>query len=425
VQGATIPILWTLVSPATSSPGVVIDPTTLTSLNAYLNPSCTGVPTLTNPTQLYSSAPNPNFSYDSTNKRFQFLWNSSTQAPGCYYLLIAFNDLSSYATNVTIAPPGALNFDGTSGNTVDGTNSNLPQGNAARAIEAWINPSSTLSGTIFNYGSTTQNQGFGLAYINQHVYLIGESNDVIGSMTIPTGQWTHVAVSYDGNSASLYVNGAIDTGTLISGATGNNFATSGSSWRIGDIVGATAPSQPFVGSIDEVKAWNTARSAAQVVSDMSNELCVGQNGLVAYYKFNEGTGGSTNTGVTTLLDASSSQSNGTLNNFALTGNTSNWVVGTAPVTPDQLVIAVSPSSPTALSLASGRTSQQFTATGSCTDGSTPTLTPLTWTSSNTAAATIDNTGLATEAAAVTTATSTTISAAFADAMGSVPLNVGP
>jgi len=100
-QGTTIPILWTLASTATSTLGQpIMDPTTMTSLNAYPygNANCTGgIPTSNTPIQL------PAATYTGTN--FQSLWNVGTAATGCYYLLITFNDLSSYATNVIIAAP--------------------------------------------------------------------------------------------------------------------------------------------------------------------------------------------------------------------------------------------------------------------------------------------------------------------------------
>jgi hypothetical protein len=310
----------------------------------------------------------------------------------------------------------ALNF--ASGNTVDGTNSNLP-GNNPQTMEAWINPSSTASGAVFSYvDPVNANQGFGLAYVGQHVYLIGESNDVIGSSTIPINQWTHVAVSYDGTNATLYVNGALDAGTSQT-ATGVSLAAAGGTWRIGDIVGATTlPSEAFAGMIDEVRVWNVARTASQVVSDMAGELCTGagQTGLVAYYKFNSGAAGGSNTGVTTLFDFSSSQTNGTLNNFALTGNTSNWVQGAAPVTADRLSsITVSPAG---FVFPGDTGSQQFTATGTCTDGSTPTL-AASWTAGGGLIVTVDSTGLVT----ASSPGDTTVSATFADTTGSTTVSV--
>jgi hypothetical protein len=52
-----------------------------------------------------------------------------------------------------------------------------------------------------------------------------------------------------------------------------------------------------------------------------------QTGLVAYYRANQGTASGTNTGITSLTDSSASGKNGTLNNFALSGSSSNWVSG--------------------------------------------------------------------------------------------------
>jgi hypothetical protein len=50
-------------------------------------------------------------------------------------------------------------------------------------------------------------------------------------------------------------------------------------------------------------------------------------GLARYFTFNQGTAGGSNSGITTLIDASASAKNGTLNNFALKGSASNWVKG--------------------------------------------------------------------------------------------------
>ena len=55
----------------------------------------------------------------------------------------------------------------------------------------------------------------------------------------------------------------------------------------------------------------------------------GQTGLVALYHLNEGSVNADNTDVITATDASGNENNGTLNNFELTGTTSNWVDGIA------------------------------------------------------------------------------------------------
>jgi hypothetical protein len=414
VAGTTIPILWTLVNPVTSL--AVTDPTTLTNLSAYPynNATCTGgVPTGNTPIQL-SPAQLPNsYGYDSGNARFQFLWNTGSAAAGCYYVLITFNDLSAYATNVIITPAGSSNaLLVAGGSAVDGSNPNLPQSNTPVTMEAWINPSNA-NGTIF-----TSAQGYGLAYVNQHTYMMGLANDVSGSISILPGIWTHLAVSFDGTTATLYVNGSLDTGTLLPGTGATFYTPNSNAWRIGDIVGATPPAQAFVGSLDEIKVWNGTRNAGQIVSDMTNELCVGQSGLVAYYKFNQGPLGLVTPGAT-LFDVSSSQANGTINNYSNLVTSATWYQGNAPVTADQLSIALSPLNPS-LSL-SGTNTVQFSATGSCTDGSTPALNQLVWATGNGAIATISNSGLAT----ATGTGNTQVTAAMADATGSTTVTIGP
>jgi hypothetical protein len=415
LQGMTIPILWTLVSPVTNL--AVNDPSTMSNLSAYPynNATCSGgVPTANTPIPL-SPAQTPNsYGYDSTNLRFQFLWNTSSVGPGCYYLLIAFNDLSTYATNVIVAPAGssnALAFYGAS--AVDGSNPNLPQSNTPVAMEAWINPSGP-NGTIF-----TSSQGYGLAYINQHVYMIGSNGDFTGSINILPHVWTHVAVSFDGANATLYVNGSLDAVTQLPATALGFYLPNTYDWRIGDIVGGTPPMQPFVGIIDEMRVWNGTRTTSQVVADMTNELCVGQSGLVAYYKFNQGTAGSLVVPGAALLDVSSSQANGTANNYSTSITGATWVQGSAPAMADQLSIALSPANPS-LSL-SGTNTVQFAATGSCTDGSTPALEPLTWATGDGTVATISSTGLAT---AVATG-GTGVTASSADATGATDITVGP
>lgn len=82
--------------------------------------------------------------------------------------------------------------------------------------------------------------------------------------------------------------------------------------------------RPFSGAIDEVRIWNVVRTAQQISSNKDAELTLPQQGLVAYYKFNQGTANGDNTSETTLEDALDTN-DGTLNNFLLSSTSSNWV----------------------------------------------------------------------------------------------------
>jgi hypothetical protein len=75
-------------------------------------------------------------------------------------------------------------------------------------------------------------------------------NEVHSSITVRTGTWTHVVVTYDGSTYRLYVNGVADGEKAF---TGSN--ESGNSWTfsIGGSLNTSFPSGMFKGSIDEVQ----------------------------------------------------------------------------------------------------------------------------------------------------------------------------
>lgn len=156
--------------------------------------------------------------------------------------------------------------------------------------------------------------------------------------SIDITQWHHFAATYDQNNLKLYIDGVFASSYFYQSAlTGG---TAGSLYIGSDKDGG---SRYFNGQIDEVRFWNYARSASEISGSMSNTLLnPASSGLIAYYHMNDGTGSGTNTGITTVTDATPNGYNGTLNNFALSGSTSNFVSGfTAPTAPG-LITLVSP-----------------------------------------------------------------------------------
>lgn len=86
--------------------------------------------------------------------------------------------------------------------------------------------------------------------------------------------------------------------------------------------------RPIAGSVDEFRIWSTALPQATIQANMNTEIAVMPSCLQVYYKFNQGTADVVNTDLTTVTDiANAVAHNGTLNNFALTGSTSNWTTG--------------------------------------------------------------------------------------------------
>lgn len=139
------------------------------------------------------------------------------------------------------------------------------------------------------------------------------------SVPLSINTWYHVAVTYDAatSTLNLYKNGVlVDSNDEIDPVEGGNIV------RLGAFNNAA---NSFTGTMDEVRIWNRALSPGEIANHMNCELLGPEAGLIAYYKFNQGVANGNNTSVTTLQDSSGNNYNGTLNGFALTGNSSNWV----------------------------------------------------------------------------------------------------
>ncbi len=88
--------------------------------------------------------------------------------------------------------------------------------------------------------------------------------------------WTHVAGTYDGQTARLFVNGVEVASTPGTGPLRNQ----GGTLRIGKGDDATSNNEVWNGEIDEVRLWPYARTAAEILATMNVEL-VGIPGKVS------------------------------------------------------------------------------------------------------------------------------------------------
>ena len=229
-----------------------------------------------------------------------------------------------------LAQNTALNFDGVD-DYITTTYAGIP-GSAARSIEAWIkttaNSVPTAGGVqkvITDYGTFTTGARFTFCLLfNNAIRVEIGGSGLSGNIAVNDGLWHHVACVYDPsatNKYSLYVDGFLDVSgnltTIINTGNVNNF-------RIGERVDGV---NSFEGDIDEVRFYDYARSATDIANQSNAEYCMIPSGLVAYYRLNDGLANATNTGLNTAIDDSGNGNTGTLNNFALTGTSSNWVTG--------------------------------------------------------------------------------------------------
>jgi hypothetical protein len=198
---------------------------------------------------------------------------------------------------------GALRFDGSTARVTINDSASLHL-TTAMTLEAWVNPSSTdgWRDVIYkgndNYfleaSSSRGSPGGGGTFS-------GTDTIVYAPSLLAANTWTHLALTYDGSTLRLYLNG----NQVSSGSRTGTIATSTNPLQIG---GDSIFGQYFRGLIDDVRVYNRALSAAEVQQDMNTPVATAPTtiaGLVAAYSFNEGSGA-------TAADVSGNGNTGTI-----------------------------------------------------------------------------------------------------------------
>jgi hypothetical protein len=149
-------------------------------------------------------------------------------------------------------------------------------------LEAWIFPESFswLSGIISKYHTNGSN-GYTLR-LNQDPPYTGLGFDELetSNSILDANQWYHIAAVKSSNGRRLYING------LEVNLYGNALSVNSNNDPIR--IASDFGGRFFQGRIDEVRIWNIARSEDEINSYMEGPLSGNENGLVAYYNFNEG-----------------------------------------------------------------------------------------------------------------------------------------
>jgi|GEM_PF-729325 len=259
----------------------------------------------------------------------------------------------------------ALSFDGT--NDCVNISAAVTSATATQPItvEAWIYPTTDLDSRLIAskyYGGDVSKCNFLLTRnSSQKIYIAANGSNVITSNgSVPLNAWTHIAVVFQSGTGNtkVYINGSLD----ISGSLTYNTVNSSTVMQIGQFTNITSYPvyQEWSGIVDEFRLWNTVLTQAQISEKMNTPLTGDETGLVAYYDFNQGIAGGTNTGLTSLTDGTGHGWDGILNNFALTGTVSNWVGG----------VVFNPPAPPAALEATIVSSASFSANWSSSQGAT-------------------------------------------------------
>ncbi|WP_406401958.1 LamG-like jellyroll fold domain-containing protein [Streptomyces uncialis] len=215
---------------------------------------------------------------------------------------------------VPVVPDGrhgetAIQMNGTSAYVDLGQAAGVTFRGGPYAVEAWVKPEAAGGPVVSRWNGPMQ-RGFQLRITNTRSVVLDHIGGTLTSnQTLAAGSWSHIMASYDGRTATLYINGTF------AGSADISYTGDGSA---GLRIGSAQSGGFFAGVIDEVRIWNRGRSQNEAAEEGSYRLIGNEPGLLAYYRFDEGTG-------VTVYDQSDLRTNGTLTGPAA------WVTSGAPV----------------------------------------------------------------------------------------------
>jgi chitodextrinase len=182
------------------------------------------------------------------------------------------NGNSGTIIGVTWTPDGkygnALTFNGTS-SRVDIPDSASLHLTSGMTLEAWVDPTSSPNGwkdVVYkgndNYyleSSTNRMAPAGGGTFG------GSNANTYGTAAVTANVWTHLAVTYDGATLRLYVNGSLAGSQAKTGL----LTTSTNMLQIG---GDSIFGQYFQGTIDEIRVYDGAIAQADIAADMATPI---------------------------------------------------------------------------------------------------------------------------------------------------------
>jgi len=228
-----------------------------------------------------------------------------------YILVILLTGLAGWL----MAQGNAVSFDGVNDHVQVASSLGISN---TYTVEGWIYPTNlggtgdlvTFGRTVFSSSDISGSYPLWLTIYGSNIYLrtwTTSTTDRTINAGLTVNNWYHIAVtSTRGGTTRLYVNGfEVDSYTNANATT----------WPSTFTIGAIRPVRPtsilpYQGLIDEVRVWNTVRSAGDILTYMNTPVSPSSSGLVAYWQFDESAPG------TTAFDDAGTAQNGTLANGA-------------------------------------------------------------------------------------------------------------
>lgn len=182
----------------------------------------------------------------------------------------------------------ALGFDGERSYAVVGDRPSLDMIDpAALTVECWVRRDGSGDGVLVNkdsgdgraYELSLVDSGAGAQVYFALKYTEDDAYAVQSESAIPTGEWTHVACTYDGSRQAIYIDGELDA---TNDSWGGQEVGNDAPLRLG--VDSSEGTDFFAGHLDEVRIWNAVRGGQQIAENRTRELFGEEEGLVGYWR---------------------------------------------------------------------------------------------------------------------------------------------
>lgn len=242
-------------------------------------------------------------------------------------------------------PNRALDFDGNGDYIERLLTGSVFSPNSNFTAQMWFRSDATGTGAfrrLFSIG-TAPGTGAGSRFeigevgglLNIYWYAVAPPVNSIGPLAvnpinIRDGNWHCISVTRTATTVQIWLDGGTAPIYSAVGPTPLN----STQFRVGQWPGLTTMTEEWDGAVDNVRLWNYALPAADLMQCNPCPLIGNETGLAVYWDLDDGIALANNTGITAVADPNGN--NGTLVGFGLTaGGVSNFVCGAPMVVPDQ------------------------------------------------------------------------------------------
>jgi len=177
---------------------------------------------------------------------------------------------NSQATLANISFPNCgnnIDFDGIDDTVSFNDNFDL---NGPFSIEIWVKPNAlgTIKTIYSKRNALNLSTGFDLRLVNSTLSFRWNGGGQVSATGLTTNRWYHTAVTFDGSTYRLYVDGV-----EINSNTGGAPNANNRRFLLGAMDRSTnIPTNHFNGWLDELRIWNTALTANQIREMMNQEI---------------------------------------------------------------------------------------------------------------------------------------------------------